>query len=293
MLKVERGASPRTVRNYGRDLLRLDSFLREAKTDLLGADRSDLSDYLAHLQASGRSASTAALASSAFRQFYGFAYAEGMISNDPSAGLARPRTQRPLPKTLTGAEVTALLDTARDRADVSKKIGPLRMVALVELLYASGLRVSELCGLPRGSFVADRPWLIVIGKGNKERLVPLTETAINAITAYLDAQRAESKKGAPQHYLFPSRGKTGHLTPARFAQMLKELAVDAGVLPSKVSPHVLRHAFASHLLEGGADLRVVQQLLGHADITTTQIYTHVTQARLREVMETNHPLARP
>lgn len=287
-MSVERGASERTLRNYSRDLGRVEIFLQKKKKTLLSAKRNDLANYLTHLTKTGRSAATQALCLSALRQFYQFTYGEGLSDDNPAEALERPKTQRPLPKTLSHDEVTALLDTAKAKAEQGT-IKDLRLQAMMEILYATGLRVSELCGLPRGAFRPDQPWLTVIGKGNKERLVPLTEPAIDSTLAYLNAI---PKLESPSPFLFASRGKKGHLTPARFAQLLKDLCVEAGVQPSKVSPHVLRHAFASHLLEGGADLRVVQQLLGHADITTTQIYTHVSQARLKKLMAEKHPLAR-
>ncbi|WOI54497.1 site-specific tyrosine recombinase XerD [Parvularcula sp. LCG005] len=288
MMSVERGASARTIRNYGRDLTRVMAFLSSQRSvSLTEATRDDLAAYLGFLRSAGKSPATAALCLSAIRQFYAFTYAEGLTADDPAQALERPKTRRPLPKVLGVDEVTLLLDRAKaDAATGAPKA--LRLLSMMEVLYATGLRVSELCGLPRQAFDADCPWLNVIGKGDKERIVPLTEPAINATMDWLEALGPEAKAG----YLYPSRGKTGHITTARFAQLLKDLAAAAGVLPSRVSPHVLRHAFASHLLEGGADLRVVQQLLGHADITTTQIYTHVSTERLRRVMEEKHPLAR-
>jgi len=288
MMRVERGASERTIHNYARVLERLDDFLGTSGKSLEAADKDDLSAFLEHLHRSGRSAATAALHSSAIRQFYGFAFAEKIIAENPSAALIRPKTTRPLPKTLSTDEVSAMLDRAADEAAQKPSLASVRLHAMVEVLYASGLRVSELCGLPRDAFDRERPWLTVIGKGNKERLIPLTEPAMEALADYVALANLPAMPG---RFLFPSRGKLGHLTPARFAQLLKELAVKAAINPARVSPHVLRHAFASHLLEGGADLRAVQQLLGHADITTTQIYTHVTQARLRDVMQTYHPLS--
>ncbi|MGV6820575.1 MAG: site-specific tyrosine recombinase XerD [Parvularcula sp.] len=288
MMRVERGASERTIHNYARVLDRLEEFLRSRTTSLEKADREDLSAFLKFLHETGRSAATAALHSSAIRQFYGFAFSEKIIAENPSAALVRPKTHRPLPKTLATDEVSAMLDRAAAEAARKPSLPTLRLHAMVEVLYASGLRVSELCSLPRDAFDREKPWLTVIGKGNKERLIPLTEPAMEALAQYVSFADLSSEPGT---FLFPSRGKSGHLTPARFAQLLKELAVKAAIQPSRVSPHVLRHAFASHLLEGGADLRAVQQLLGHADITTTQIYTHVTQARLRDVMQTYHPLS--
>jgi integrase/recombinase XerD len=288
MMAVERGASPRTIRNYGRSLERLDRFLRAGGATLTGASRDELSAYMQALAEEGLSAATAALHLSAIRQFYLFAYDERLTPSNPATGIARPRTRRPLPKVLTIEEATALLDTAAHKAD-SGTVKDLRLHALLEILYATGLRVSELCALKRGAFSAEQPFVQVRGKGDKERLVPVTRAALAATGRYLAAQ---SQADASSSWMFPSRGQKGFLTPARFSQLLKALAPEAGIAPERVSPHVLRHAFASHLLEGGADLRVVQQLLGHADISTTQIYTHVTSARLREAVEAAHPLSR-
>ena len=289
MLLVERGASPRTARNYGRDVERLGAYLLTRNTNVSAAAREDLTAYLAHLHETGRSAATARLCLSALRQFYGFLLEEGVRADDPTLTLESPKTQRPLPKTLTMDEVAALLDDARDRAETGNA-GALRFHALLCILYATGLRVSELVSLPRAVLRDGEPWLRVIGKGDKERLVPLTDEATEAAEAYIDSGRGSHTKGSSP-YLFPSTGKAGHLTAARFAQLLKEAAAKTGIEPSRISPHVLRHAFATHLLEGGADLRAVQELLGHADITTTQIYTHVTRERLRTVLEDKHPLA--
>lgn len=286
MMAVERGASPRTLRNYGRDLERFAAFLKPRGVDLLTARREDVSAYMARLHAEGLSAATAALCLSALRQFYLFAYEEGWRGDNPADGVDRPRTRRPLPKVLNAKEVERLLGESAQQAETGSPKA-LRLHALLEILYATGLRVSELCALPKGAFGPDRPWVVVRGKGDKERLVPLTDGAVEATTAWLAAQ-SEAERAST--FLFPSRGKEGHLTTARFAQLLKELAEKAGIAPERISPHVLRHAFATHLLEGGADLRVVQQLLGHADISTTQIYTHVTGDRLREVVEARHPL---
>jgi integrase/recombinase XerD len=225
---------------------------------------------------------------SALRQFYRFLYAEGLRGDEPTAALDSPHQGRPLPRVLSESEVDALLAAARSRD------GPegLRLAALVEVLYATGLRVSELVALPLAAVRRDPRVLLVRGKGGKERMVPLGEPAREALSAYLEVRRRFCPAGRDPRWLFPSRAASGHLTRHRFAQLLKALAVEAGVDPGKVSPHVLRHAFASHLLEHGADLRAVQQMLGHADISTTQIYTHVLNERLRRLVETHHPLAR-
>jgi integrase/recombinase XerD len=292
-LVVERGSSARTVRNYGRDLQRVGAFLRkERRTDLANAGRDDLGAYLQHLEETGRSRATAALCLSALRQFYGFLYAEELRADNPSLTLETPRKEMRLPRVLTMQEVGDLLDRAAEKA-AGGDPKALRMNALLETLYAAGLRVSELVSLRLDSFEGAKGGLLRIrGKGDKERLVPLTETAEAALSSYLEhARGAFLKDEEKSPYLFPSRGKAGHLTPARFAQILKDAASEVGIARDRVSPHVLRHAFATHLLEGGADLRSLQHLLGHADITTTQVYTHVRQERLRRALEEHHPLS--
>jgi integrase/recombinase XerD len=289
MLLVERGASERTARNYGRDAARFARFALKRGRGLGEATRADVSAYMDHLHETGRSAATAALCLSALRQFYGFLLEDGTRADDPTLTVERPKARRPLPKTLTPDEVARLLDQAEERAEEGAADG-LRFHALLTILYATGLRVSELVSLPLAALRDDEPWLRVVGKGDKERLVPLTDEAQGAARAYVLRGRNSHVKAAGNPHLFPGSGASGHLTAARFAQLLKEAASDAGIAPSRISPHVLRHAFATHLLEGGADLRAVQQLLGHADITTTQIYTHVTRERLRKVLEETHPL---
>ena len=294
MMAVERDASPHTLSAYNRDLTDAETALTSAG-GLLGADAEAVETWFADLSRRGLSPATAARRRSAARQFYRFALAEGWRADDPSRRLDAPRQGRALPKVLSRDEVDRLLaaSAAHDAA------AGLRLVALVEMAYASGLRVSELLALRVEAVRRDPAYLIVRGKGGKERLAPLNASARGAIRAWLAARDARSKgeKGrkaeAPDsHWLFPSTGKSGHLTPRRFAQLLDQAALVAGVDPSRVSPHVLRHAFATHLLEGGADLRVVQTLLGHADIATTQIYTHVATDRLAQVVHQNHPLAR-
>lgn len=289
MMMVERGASPRTLRNYGRDLGRVSVFLSTKNISLMAASRDDLVAYFAKLEQTGRSRATAALCLSALRQFYSFAYAEEWRADNPAMTLETPKKERRLPKVLSVDEVERLLNLVDEEALTG---GPkaLRLQALLHILYATGLRVSELVTLEASSLVGGGSALLrVIGKGSKERLVPLTEEAEEVLAHYLTDARSTFAKESP--YLFPSRGQTGHLTSARFAQLLKDLAVKAGIDPKRISPHVLRHAFATHLLEGGADLRSLQHLLGHADITTTQVYTHVRQARLRDALEEHHPLA--
>ncbi len=292
MMAVERAAAANTLKNYGRDLMRFAVFAGARGETLETAGAGDIAAWLAALEADGIAASTAALKVSALKQFYRFLYEEGYRADNPAASIDRPKTRRPLPKILSTDEVAALFDAAEN---IDGAAG-LRLTAMLELLYAAGLRVSELVSLPLAAARKGERALIVRGKGGRERLAPLTPRAVAAIDAYLEVRKAflpKKKAGASASpWLFPSRGKTGHVTAARFAQMLKDLAVSAGVSPARVSPHVLRHAFATHLLEGGADLRSVQQMLGHADITTTQIYTHVAQDRLRDLVFSKHPLAK-
>lgn len=288
MMAVERDASPHTLSAYGRDLADAEMALSDAG-GLMKADAEAVEAWFADLSRRGLSAATAARRRSSTRQFYRFALAEGWRTDDPSRRLDAPKQGRSLPKVLSRAEIDALLaaSAARDAA------AGLRLVALVEMAYASGLRVSELLGLKVEAVRRDPAYLIVRGKGGKERLAPLNTAAREAIKAWLVARDGKRKPGAPDSpWLFPSSGRTGHLTPRRFAQLLDEAAITAGIDPAHVSPHVLRHAFATHLLEGGADLRVVQTLLGHVDIATTQIYTHVATDRLAQVVQQNHPLAR-
>jgi len=287
MMAVERGAAANTLRNYGRDLARFAAFLGPDSGGLLGAGQADLSAFLGDLREGGLSPATAALKFSALRQFYRFLYAEGLRKDDPTSAVERPKTRRPLPKTLASADVEALLAAARAKTDPRG----LRLRCLLEILYAAGLRVSELVGLPLAAAAPGRRYLIVRGKGDKERIAPLSETALAAMEAYRPV-RLSFAAGGDSPWWFPSRAKSGHLTAARFAQLLKALAADAGLDPAALSPHTLRHAFASHLLAGGADLRSVQQMLGHADISTTQIYTHVQDDRLKSLVFERHPLAR-
>ncbi|ANF54116.1 site-specific tyrosine recombinase XerD [Brevundimonas naejangsanensis] len=287
MMAVERDASPHTLAAYGRDLADAENWLGDG--GLMAAPQEALEAWFADLSRRGLSAATAARRRASVRQFYRFALGEGWRADDPSRRLDAPRQGRSLPKTLSRDEVEALLAAASAHDGAAG----LRLIALVEMAYASGLRVSELLALKVEAVRRDPAYLIVRGKGGKERLAPLNTAAREAIKAWLDARDAARKPGAPDSsWLFPSHGKSGHLTPRRFAQLLDQAAVSAGIDPSRVSPHVLRHAFATHLLEGGADLRVVQTLLGHADISTTQIYTHVATDRLSQVVHANHPLAK-
>ncbi len=289
MMAAERAAAANTLKAYARDLEDAQAFLKGRGRDVANAGAEDLEAYLQDLATRGLSAATAARRRSAARQFYRFVQEEGWRGEDPTARTLAPKRGRPLPKILTRDEARRLIEAAGARDGAAGA----RLGAMVEILYASGLRVSEMVALPLAPFTQAAPYLIVKGKGGKERLVPLSDTARQAVTAYLAVRPGFLPKGVKTSpWLFPSRGRSARLTARRFAQLLDEAAVAAGIDPAKVSPHVLRHAFASHLLEGGADLRVVQTLLGHADIATTQIYTHVTQDRLREVVETKHPLGR-
>ena len=280
MMAVERDASHNTLSAYRRDLEDAD----QARADgLIRAQEADIEGWYAGLSRWGLSPATTARRRSAVRQFFRFALQEGWRADDPSRRLEAPRRGRPLPKVLDREQLEALL-TAATHGDPG---GAARLVCLIELTYASGLRVSEVLGLKADDVARDPTYLIVRGKGGKERLAPLNEAARGAVRHWLDGRMPKEST-----WLFPSRGKTGHLTPRRFDQLLKAAALRAGLDPAGISPHVLRHAFATHLLEGGADLRVLQTLLGHADIATTQIYTHVASERLTEVVQTHHPLSR-
>lgn len=290
MMAVERAAAPSTLRNYGRDLAAFADHCKRRGETLLTAGAQDIAAWLETLTAAGLAASTTALKTSALRQFFAFLYAEGLREDNPAAAIDRPRIKRPLPRVLSQDEVTRMIESI----DEGDQPADLRLRAMMELLYAGGLRVSELTGLPLGAFRPSERILIIRGKGGRERLAPLTPRAVEAANAYLSVRQSFSPNegAASSPWFFPSRGKSGHVTAARFAQLLKDLAIKAGVAPSKVSPHVIRHAFATHLLEGGADLRSVQQMLGHADITTTQIYTHVARDRLGALVRGSHPLTK-
>ena len=289
MMSVERAAAKNTLTAYTRDLADAAGFLAGRGQDLSSASAEDVEAYFGELGARGLSPATAARRRAAVRQFYRFVLGEGWRKDDPSRRVDAPRKGRPLPKVLSRDEVDRLIAAAGAKDGAQG----LRVACMIELLYASGMRISELLALPMAALARDPAYLIVRGKGGKERLAPLNEKAREAVRAYLPARKAFVPKGEKANpWLFPSRGKGGRLTARRFSQLLQEAALAAGIDPAKVSPHVLRHAFATHLLEGGADLRVVQTLLGHADIATTQIYTHVAGDRLRQVVETKHPLAK-
>lgn len=277
MLAAERGAAGNTLAAYRRDLLQAEACIG----DLTNASSSDLGKLARHW--SQLAPSSVARKTSSLRQFYGFLLDDGYRKDDPSSGLPKPAVRRSLPKTLSHQQIETLFKQAEEEA-ASGKTSAIRMLALLELLYGSGLRASELVALPLSAVPRDAPLLTVSGKGGVVRMVPVSRRASSAIARWLETRPDEPK------YLFPSRGK--HLSRIRLYQLLKELAVRAGIAPEMVSPHVLRHAFATHLLEGGADLRVLQTLLGHADIATTQIYTHVDSARLVALVNERHPLGR-
>jgi integrase/recombinase XerD len=287
MLAAERGAAPLSLAAYRHDLDDLARFLANRGVDLAAADEPALHAYLAG-PAAALAPRSLARRISAIRQFYKFLLRDGIRQDDPTSGLDTPRLGRPLPKFLSEAEVAALLAAARAWQGAEG----VRLVCLLELLYATGLRISELIGLPLAAAQRNPRFLLVRGKGGRERIVPLGEPAREALAAYLDCRSGFLRDGRGSPWLFPSRGAAGHLTRQRCGQLLKSLAARAGLDPNRLSPHVLRHAFASHLLDRGADLRSVQQMLGHADIATTQIYTHVLGDRLRRLVETAHPLAR-
>ena len=298
MMAVERGASAHTLEAYRRDLGDFLDRLEQASagrlTDTTGLD---VEAYIQALAVSGLAATTRARKLSAMRQFYKFLLAEGVIDEDPTVTIAGPKRGRSLPKTLSVAEVDHLMSTAKARlAGTSgrERLRALRFYCLIEVLYATGMRVSELVGLPRSVLAGDRRMLVIRGKGGRERLVPLNQPARAALDDYLALNETGGDgltRAISSKWLFPSASAEGHLTRQRFAQDLKQLSQEAGIDPKRISPHVLRHAFASHLLDRGADLRAVQQLLGHADISTTEIYTHVLEERLKRLVHEHHPLA--
>ncbi len=298
MMSAERGAANNTLLSYEHDLEDAYSFLKQRGVKPTEAASDDLRAYLAHLAQQGFKASSQARRLSALRQFYKFLYAEGLRADDPTGVLDAPKKARPLPKVLSIDDVSRLIGQAENEAarvdgDV---IGRLRMHALIELLYATGMRVSELVALPASVLAQNGRFLVIRGKGNKERMVPLSHSAIRALQAYgaeMARNNAGQKTPPPESpWLFPSSGKAGYLPRQVFARDLKGLAARAGIRVAAISPHVLRHAFASHLLANGADLRAVQELLGHSDISTTQIYTHVLEERLHQLVQNHHPLAK-
>ncbi|MFA7416797.1 MAG: site-specific tyrosine recombinase XerD [Rhizobium sp.] len=295
MMSAERGAAGNTLASYEHDLDDLQSFLAGRKTRLAEAASQDLAAYLSDLARRGFQPTSQARRLSAMRQFFKFLYAEGLRTDDPTSVLDAPKKGRPLPKALSIDDVGRLLAQAGEEAvqEGSERFSRIRTLALLELLYATGMRVSELVSLPAKVLAQEGRFLVIRGKGNKERLVPLSKAAIAAVRIYGAELAAHAKRGAPASpWLFPAASKEGHLPRQVFARDLKELAIRAGLDAGAISPHVLRHAFASHLLANGADLRVVQELLGHSDISTTQIYTHVLDERLQQLVQTHHPLAK-
>jgi integrase/recombinase XerD len=293
---AEQGAARNTLLAYGRDLKDAMGWLARRGAGFASADRATLEAYVSALEAEGLSAATRARRLSALRQLYRFAHDEGWRADNPTLQIRGPGKARALPKVLGVAEVERLLAAAR--ASGQSEGERLRNAALLEILYATGLRVSELVSLPASALRGDPRMLLVRGKGGKERMVPLSAPARKAAAAWLafrDAAEdlARRERGQPPSpHLFPSRGRAGHITRVRFFTLVKELAAAAGIDPARVTPHTLRHAFATHLLQNGADLRAIQTLLGHADIATTEIYTHILDERLRDLVLENHPLAR-
>jgi len=300
MLAAEQGAGGNTLDAYRRDLTDFSEFLGHAGQNFAGVETQALRDYLADLDARGFKSSSVARRLSAMRHLFRFLLSERFRSDDPAAILSGPKRGRGLPKVLSISDVDRLLVRAKALAEAPEASAPQRLRAkrlycLLEVLYATGLRVSELVTLPLSASRRDARMIVVRGKGNKERLVPLNEASRQAMADYLAAiealKPADKKNAVASKWLFPSFGESGHLTRQHFARDLKELAAAAGLAPRLVSPHVVRHAFASHLLHNGADLRIVQTLLGHTDISTTQIYTHVVEERLKSLVRDLHPLA--
>ncbi|NOD91272.1 tyrosine recombinase [Ruegeria sp. HKCCD4884] len=292
---AELGAATNTLLAYGRDLKDLAAWLEHRTTGFEQADRDQIEAYLIDCDAQGLSRSTRARRLSAIKQLYRFAFEEGWRDVNPAIQIKGPGRQKRLPKTLDVSEVDRLLDAARQTGRT--QADRVRNTCLMELLYATGMRVTELVSLPVSSARGDPRMLLVLGKGGKERMVPLSPPARDALAAWLtvrdDAEEQTVEKGGQRsRFLFPSRGKSGHLTRHRFFLLVKELAVHGGVSPEKVTPHTLRHAFATHLLANGADLRSIQTLLGHADVATTEIYTHVLDERLAELVLQHHPLSK-
>ena len=288
MMSAERGAAANTIEAYRRDLAHYAAFLASKGQTPLNAPRDSVTAWLDDLKIEGLSASSSARRLSAVRQFHKFLCADGLRGDDPTRIVASPKSRRALPKVLSVAEVDRLLSLAETEANAPasppKQQAAQRLYVLLEMLYATGLRVSELVSLRRSAVMRDAAFLTVTGKGSKERVVPMNDRARDAVRQWLTTLE-------PGPFLFPAKGEEGYLSRQVFARDLKALAARAGISSARVAPHVLRHAFASHLLAGGADLRVVQMLLGHADISTTQIYTHVLDDKLRNLVESHHPLA--
>lgn len=287
MMAAERGASANTLEAYNRDLNDFGLFMQNRREKIEEADAKRIKQYLSQLYVAGRAATTRARHLSVLRQFFAFLFVENP-EDDPTRHISSPKKGQRLPKFLNEQEVIQLLSATRKR----RGLNDLLLTALVEILYATGLRVSELVSLRTDSISRDGQILIVRGKGDKERMVPLSDPAREAVTAYINKYKGSLNLRMKSPFLFPSRGVKGHLTRAGFSNLLKKLAVAAGIDQSRVSPHILRHSFASHMLANGSDLRTLQQLLGHANISTTEIYTHVLEERLKGLVQHNHPLAK-
>ncbi|MGH1414451.1 MAG: site-specific tyrosine recombinase XerD [Pelagimonas sp.] len=293
-IAAERGAAANTLSAYERDLDHVAAWLSEQDQDFAGAERSDIEGYLVHCDVVGLSRATRARRLSAIKQLYRFAFEEGLRKDNPAVQITGPGRDKRLPKTLSTEEVDRLLDAASNHGRTQQD--RLRNTCLMQVLYATGMRVTELVSLPVSAARGDPRMLLVRGKGGKERMVPLSPPARQSLADWLQARDAQDalaqEKGkAASTFLFPSRGKSGYLTRHAFYMLIKEFALEAGVSPEKVTPHTLRHAFATHLLANGADLRAIQTLLGHADVATTEIYTHVLEERLKELVLEHHPLA--
>lgn len=283
MQVAEHGASPNTVAAYRRDLENLSGFLQKRDISFLQASAQDLRDYIVFLKAQQYALKTQSRHLSALREFYRFLYSEDMIASNPTDYLDAPKTQKSLPKYLSEEDVFSLIYNA---AKIS-----VRLQTLLEVLYASGMRVSELVGLPVSAIMQSQKHIYIVGKGNKERIVPLNDKACEALDKWMITRENLYPRADKNKWLFPAKSKSGHLTRGAFFKELKKLAVLIGLDPERISPHVFRHAFASHLIAHDADLRSVQKLLGHSDIATTEIYTHILPNRLKKVVEKSHPLA--
>jgi integrase/recombinase XerD len=301
MLSAERGHSANTLDAYSRDLTNFASFVHKRDRALEAATTDDITNFIALMVEEGLAASSRARRLSALKQFFRFLVADGIRGDDPAGMVGGPKREAALPKTLTVDEVDLLLAAARRKVEESRnaqRVKALRLYCLLEILYATGMRVSELVALPRSALIGDERTLTIKGKGGRQRMVPLNPAAQDALVLYLRerdtaiaTEGGSSAAAGASPWLFPSWGQQGHLTRQRLAQELKLLAHQANIEPTRVSPHVLRHAFASHMLERGADLRALQKLLGHADISTTQVYTHMREGHLRRIVHEHHPLS--
>ena len=296
MMSAERGAAKNTLSSYERDLAKYGEHLLDKGSQFSQAQVNHVETHLQNLSAEGLSASSQARHLSSIRQFHKFLFAEGIRTDDPCSTIDSPKLGRPLPKVMSIEDVDKLIGLAQEEANnkkgtPTKRLRAVRLYVLIEMIYATGLRVSELVRLPKTAANTSGRFINIVGKGNKERIVPLSDKCRDAIALYMSHMKS-GFKGEESKFLFPANSATGHYARQVFARDLKELALRAGLEAAKISPHVMRHAFASHLLQNGADLRSVQQLLGHADISTTQIYTHVLDERLKQLVEEHHPLGK-